>query len=336
MKREVTDIKIDIVLPWVDGSDPVWQESKRQYNIMQGEDNEIRYRDWGLLKYVFRGIEQNLPWIRKVHFITCGHLPDWLNTDCKKLHIVKHSDYIPSEWLPTFSSHPIELNIHRIQGLSEHFIYSNDDMYFVKPMKPEDFFQNGKPVSQAGLDIIHETDRVFTGILFSDLEVINRRFFSRKTFPRTFTKFINLHYGFKENYKTIKIMPWCIGYYPGFSYFHGPNAYLKKTFEEVWAEEHDILSETCSHKFRSFIDVNQYLFLWWQWVKGDFVPSDIRKKIKYLGVNKDIKTLCAFIEKSSYSMLCVNDAFTDDYEAKKEALAASFERVLGKKSMFEL
>ena len=101
MERKKKDLDIDIVFPWVDGSDPVWQESKLSYSSLSADDKEIRYRDWGLLKYIFRGIDQNLPWIRKVHFITCGHLPDWLNTDCSKLHIVKHSDYIPSEWLPT-------------------------------------------------------------------------------------------------------------------------------------------------------------------------------------------------------------------------------------------
>ena len=135
---------IDIVFPWVDGSDPAWQESKRQYSGSPADDDEVRFRDWGLLKYVFRGIEQNLPWVRKVHFITCGHLPEWLNTDCPRLHVVKHSDYIPEQWLPTFSANPIELNIHRIPDLSEQFIYMNDDMFFVKPMEPEDFFRNGK------------------------------------------------------------------------------------------------------------------------------------------------------------------------------------------------
>ena len=235
-----------------------------------------------------------------------------------------------------FSANPIELNIHRISGLSEHFIYQNDDIYFLKPMKPQDFFRNGKPVSQAGLDIISERDRTFTGILYSDQEVINRRFFSRTTFPKTLTKFINIKYCFKDNYKTMRIAPWCVGFYPGFSYFHGPNAFLKKTLEEVWEKEEEILSETCSHKFRLYTDVNQYLFLWWQWVKGDFVPENIQKQLKFLGMDKDIKTICAIIEDSTYNMICLNDAVTDDYEEKKDALAKSFEKILGNKSKFEL
>lgn len=328
--------KIDIVFPWVDGSDPFWRESKSRYSGSPADDDEVRFRDWGLLKYVFRGIEQNLPWVRKVHFITCGHMPDWLNTECPKLHVVKHSDYIPEQWLPTFSANPIELNIHRIPDLSEQFIYMNDDMFFVKPMKPEDFFRQGKPVSQAGLEIISETDRQFTGILYSDLEVINRRFFSRREFPKTFTRFVNLRYGLKENYKTMRIAPWCVGYYPGFSYIHGPNAYLKSTFEEVWNKESAVLEETCAHKFRTYTDVNQYLMLWWQWCKGDFVPKNMQKSLKYLGVDKDAARLREGIENCSAPMLCVNDVPIKDYEAKKECVTASFERILGTKSQFEL
>ena len=65
----------------------------------------------GLLKYWFRAVEAYAPWVGQVHFITWGHLPEWLNTQCPKLHIVNHEDYIPEKYLPTFSANPIELNI---------------------------------------------------------------------------------------------------------------------------------------------------------------------------------------------------------------------------------
>lgn len=336
MRQDNSISNIDIVFPWVDGSDPAWQENKRRYSDHPDENDAVRFRDWGLLKYVFRGIEQNLPWVRKVHFITCGHVPEWLDLDYPKLHFVKHSDYIPEQWLPTFNSHPIELNIHRIPDLSEQFIYMNDDIFFVKPMKPEDFFQQGKPVSQAGLEIISESDRQFTGILYSDLEVINRQFFSRKVFPKTFFKFVSPRYGFKENYKTLRIAPWCFGYYPGLSYVHGPNAYLKSTFEEAWRKATEVLEETSSHKFRTYTDVNQYLMLWWQWCKGDLVPQNMKKSLKYLGVNKDFDFLRNGIENPSTPMICVNDVPIHDFEEKKECVTASFEKILANKSQFEL
>ena len=105
---------IDIVIPWVDSSDPNWRKEKMNYDTddsLTTDNREIRYRDWGNLKYIFRGIEKYAPWVRKVHFITYGHLPKWLNVDNTRINIVKHSDYIPAEYLPTFSSHVIELNL---------------------------------------------------------------------------------------------------------------------------------------------------------------------------------------------------------------------------------
>lgn len=329
--------EIDIVIPWVDGSDPQWQKSMQAYSGQpEGDSRSIRYRDWGLLKYVFRGIEQNLPWIRKVHFITVGHLPKWLNLECPKLHIVKHSDYIPEQWLPTFSSHPIELNIHRIAGLSERFIYLNDDMFFLKPMKPEDFFVKNKPKSQAGLDVIGEYEAIFSGVLYADREAINYHFLSRKVIINNFTKFVNLHYGFKANIKTLFLTIWCYGFFPGFPLYHGPNAFLKSTFEEVWKEEEAILSEVSSHKFRTSEDVNQYLMLWWQWCEGNFKPAGVQKKLKFFSVSAPTEDITKYIKQPACPMLCINDGATDEYEAKKAAIIDAFDSLFCEKSEFEL
>ena len=120
------DQQIDFVLAWVDGSDPDWQRRKAQ--IVGGasaDDGVFRYREWGLLPYWFRGVEKFAPWVRKIHFICDQEPPAWLNTDHPKLHIVRHEDYLPDVYRPAFSSHPIELNMHRIPGLSEQFVYYN-------------------------------------------------------------------------------------------------------------------------------------------------------------------------------------------------------------------
>ena len=90
------DFPIDIVVPWVDGNDPAWRAERSQYRPDQNSDGgDSRYREWGLFQYWFRGIEMYAPWVRKVHLITWGHLPAWLNTDHPKLHIVNHRDYMP-------------------------------------------------------------------------------------------------------------------------------------------------------------------------------------------------------------------------------------------------
>ncbi|HGC4152438.1 TPA: Stealth CR1 domain-containing protein, partial [Escherichia coli] len=147
---------IDIVIPWVDSSDPKWQEDYMKFACEQRnvDANIHRYRDNGLLKFWFRGIEKNAPWIRKVHFITYGHVPAWLKQDHPKLHIVKHSDYIPQKYLPTFNSHVIELNLHKIDGLSDKFIYYNDDTFLINPVDESFYFKNGKPRDCAILNAV--------------------------------------------------------------------------------------------------------------------------------------------------------------------------------------
>lgn len=92
---------VDIVITWVDGSDPNWLAEKKMYTK---KSNNVRYRDWDNLVYIFRGIEQFMPWVHKIYFVTWGHLPKWLNIDNEKLVIVNHQDYIPEKYLPTFNS----------------------------------------------------------------------------------------------------------------------------------------------------------------------------------------------------------------------------------------
>ena len=89
------EYKIDFVLPWVDGNDVEWQKDKAKYSGMKFSDESVaRFRDWDNLQYIFRGIEKFTPWVNKVHFITYGHLPKWLNTENPKLNIVCHKDFI--------------------------------------------------------------------------------------------------------------------------------------------------------------------------------------------------------------------------------------------------
>lgn len=134
-------MKIDFVIPWVDGNDPKWKTEKDKYSPTKADESNSanRYRDWGLLPYWFRAVEKYTPWVNKIYFVTWGHIPGFLNTEHEKLKIVNHKDYIPVEYLPTFSSHVIEANLHRIPGISEHFVYFNDDTFILRPM-PETSF----------------------------------------------------------------------------------------------------------------------------------------------------------------------------------------------------
>jgi len=132
VKNESLDYPIDFVVTWVDGNDPVWQKERAEtlglHEYAASGNGVCRYRDWSSFRYWFRAVETYAPWVRYVHLVTWGHVPEWLKLDCPKLRIVNHKDYVPAEYLPTFNCQPLELNLFRIPDLSEHFVYFNDDM----------------------------------------------------------------------------------------------------------------------------------------------------------------------------------------------------------------
>ena len=165
--------EIDFVILWVDGNDPAWHEEFVRTRQAENDDaSEIRYRDWRNLHYWFRSAERFAPWVQKVHFITWGHLPAWLRRDHPKLHIVNHRDFIPAEYLPTFNSNTIELNIHRIEGLADRFVLFNDDTFLTRGCWPEDFFRRGVPCDMARLSVVQPSS--VGHIIYNDLELINR------------------------------------------------------------------------------------------------------------------------------------------------------------------
>lgn len=136
---------MDAVITYVDGNDPVWKQDYERYTNIPVM--EKRFRDWGTLKYLLRGIEVNMPFIRNVYLVvsTMSQVPDWVNQT--ELKIVLHKDIIPEEYLPTFNSTTIEMFLHKIAGLDNEFLYFNDDIFPVAPSSPEDFFYDGRPIT---------------------------------------------------------------------------------------------------------------------------------------------------------------------------------------------
>lgn len=324
--------KIDFVIIWVDGNDPKWQEEKAKYSPNKNTDSRnIRYRDWDNLKYWFRGVEKFAPWVNKVYFVTCGHYPEWLNKENPKLVCVKHSDYMPKEYLPTFSSIPIELNIHRIKELSEQFVYFNDDMFITNNVEEEDFFKNGKPVDMAVLNPVTADDKIYSFNLYNDISIINQHFNKKELLKNNLSNFLNIRYG-KYNIRTLLCLPW--NKILGFFEPHHCNSYLKSTFKTVWEKEYNILNESSMHKFRNPDDVNQYIFKYWQYCTGNFYPKKNEKKL--ITTKSDLGKICTTIEQQN-KFLCINDVASsnNNFELQKQKVIESFEKILPEKSSFE-
>ena len=233
--------KIDFVVLWVDGNDPEFIREKNKYTpnseqIDNDGDNLHRYRDYGTFNYWFRMVEKHAPWVNNIYLITNGQKPEWLNLNHPKLKWVKHSDFIPKEYLPTFNSASIELNLHRIEDLSENFVFFNDDMYLIQDVKPNDFFVNGQPKLLAVYEALVPWSS-FSKVYFNNVEVLYRHFPNKKALKQSPLKFFNYKYGHLI-LKNLLLLPWGItGYYNQ----HTPVPIKKSTLTHLWDVEEDIL-----------------------------------------------------------------------------------------------
>ncbi len=327
---------IDFVVTWVDGNDPDWQAEKALHDpgAKPSDTRSIRYREWDNLRYWFRAVETFTPWVNKVHFITWGHVPQWLNLDCGKLNVVRHDQFMPKEYLPTFSSRPIELNMHRIAGLSEQFVYFNDDMFLLKPLSPEDFFQGGLPCD-VGVLAPYPSDsrRSIAPIVSNNMEIINTTFSRKRTLREKPLNWFNPRYGFMNRYTLASLV-----FYKWFSGFwgsHFPNNYLRSTFETLWEKEREALHATCLHKFRDPRDVNHWLARYWQLAGNQFVPRGVHGKA-YVPLKNNLQPAVEAITSGRNIMVCINDREgIDDFEGAKRTVQQAFEQILPNKSSFE-
>ncbi len=327
---------IDIVLPWVDGNDPKWRKIKQSYSGTTGDAREERYRDFGLLKYLFRGIDFCMPWVRTIHFITMDQVPDWMNADHSKLHLVDHKDYMPLDALPTFNSSAIELNVHRIKDLSEHFLLFNDDFFVLKPVKETDYFQDGKPVDMLALQpvIANEQNEVMSYIYLNNSVVIARHFRKLENMKKQPKAYFNMSYPFM--YFAYNNLERFWPRYTGFFTAHGPSPLLKSTLEYLWETEPEVMNVTTHNRFRDRTDVNQYLIREFEKQKGNFISKNILKGFRYFDLSDRNEDLYDCLKNRNANLVCINDGNQSfDFEKVKDRLTVLFEQLFPEKSSFE-
>lgn len=330
--------KIDFIITWVDESDPKWRKDFEYFSAKEGhaiEKSAARYRDWETLKYWFRGIEKFAPWVNKIYFVTYGHLPKWLNTDNPKLVIVKHEDFIPLAFLPTFNSSTIEFFFHKIEGLSDRFVYFNDDMFLIDSVSPERFFRKGLPCD-IGVLTVHKPERgIFSARVLKSIGLINLHFNKNKVIRKNLFKWYHLSYC---KFSIRDILFHKLNFFPGFINHHLPQGYLKKTYDDVWEHCKKDLDRSCSDKFRTYGDISHWLIRYWQLASGSFTPYNVFKdgKVYYLS-DMNISDSVDCISHQKKKLVCLNDGeHVTHFEDYKERILRAFEQILPEKSSFEL
>ena len=291
---------MDIVITYVDGNDPVWKKDYEKYTnvpVMQK-----RFRDWGTLKYLLRGIEVYMPFIRNVYLVVShpSQVPSWVDSD--NLKIVLHKDIIPEEYLPTFNCNPIEMHLHRIEGLDEEYLYFNDDLYPLAPCQPEDFFRNGKGV-----------------LKFSRHFLVSGMY---KHICKNSDTFARKALGMPKSCRFIRPQHTC-------------TAMLKSQCEELYSKLRPEILNSLT-RTRTEDNLNQYLFLDYQYYKGLMIDEKISNKHFSVALTSPSK-LYGYIMNPSRKLMCVNDVRLSEkrYEALREAMITAFETKFPNKSRFE-
>lgn len=293
---------MDIVITYVNGLDPEWLADYSKHTntpIM-----EKRFRDWGTLPYLFRGIERNMPFINNVFLVVSqkSQIPAWVNTD--NIRIVLHRDFIPEEFLPTFNCNPLELYMHRIEGLDEQFLYFNDDMFPMLPCKPEDFYDNGR-------SIIHFYKHFFTGG--------------------------NMYKHICKNSDTAARS--AAGVKPSTAFIrpqHICSPMQKTASEEVFSIMEEKIRNSISIT-RTADNFNQYLFMDYLYYKG--LVKDSRLSNKHISVAlASPRSIAKRILHPKHKLMCINDVHlrAKHYEVMRKAILDAFEEYFPQKSKYEL
>lgn len=330
-------MEIDFVITWVDMDDPKWKSDFAKYSgKIDNTRNELavaRFRDYGFLKYWFRGVEKFAPWVRKIHFVTSGQHPEWLDTAHPKLQLVNHEDYIPKQYLPCFNSNLIEIYMHKIQDLTEHFVYFNDDFFIINHTPQQRFFTNGVPNDIAAFRMNFGFS-LWNKCLRNNIRIINKRFNKKEVMERDHDKWFTELYGKKAN------MTRLLKSYDKFVTLrtpHNAQPYTKKTFEEVWGYAGNELTEMSQHRFRSPKDYTLELFKTWQICQGNFTPYNTYNDTKMFPLVFKSKQAIEAIREQSYKLVCINDSeYIRNFDQTMKDLKASFESILPEQSSFEL
>lgn len=309
---------IDLVYLWVDGSDEEWLSKKKRFLGQEVDNNteatsKARNADNNELIYSLRSIEKNAPWIRKIFIVTDEQIPKWLNLQYNRVEIVDIRELIPSEALPCYNSVIIEHFLYKIPGLSEHFLYSNDDMFINNEVSPHFFF------NKQGLPVIRL-----------------QRNYSNKWLNRC-RKVLKLHTNIYR--KTIERAALLIDekygkYYSGIPH-HNIDSYLKSDYKrasnDVFSSE---IGQTITNHIRSEKDIQRIIYLYYALAVGKGELRYVTRK-ESCRIRLHKPDFMYFIKKYNPYLFCLNDSHhaTDADRARVEPF---LNRLFPSKSSYEL
>lgn len=306
---------IDAVYLWVDGSDPAWLERKLRAQSPEATPSEsdaalaaARFSDNGELRYSFRSLELYAPWIRHIYLVTDAQTPHWLDTSHPRVTVVDHRDIFPSgAGLPTFNSHAIGANLHHLEGLSERYLYLNDDLFFGRPISPSLFFPS------SGLINFH---------------------LSKITLPYGMAGEIPAHEGARRN--AAELLQREFGRLPTRAFYHTPIAQRKSILAELEERYPDVFRHNSGSRFRSTDDyeVNAWLHHYYAFFTGRAVPGSIRYGYFDISRAEARDRMATLLQRRDVDTFCINDT-VDTSDELRRSIPQWLSRYFPQPSSFE-
>lgn len=292
------DFEIDLVFSWVDGTDAEWQAERAAtlatFVVGDGDDHEARFRQIDELKYALRSVHLYAPWIRRIFVVTDSPKPQWLADHPDVTFVRSEEFFTDTSVLPTYNSQAVECQLHHIDGLAEHFLYSNDDMFFGRPVGPQMFFSPGGVTMfvEAGTRIgLGDNDEQRSG--FENAARVNRRLLHER-FGRITTRHLE----------------------------HAPVPLRRSVMYELEKEFPDEFAATAASTFRasSNISVTNSLYHYYALLSGRAVVQT-GAAVKYVDTTtrSGIREMERLLAKRSMDFFCLNDGSYPEIDADERA-----------------
>jgi hypothetical protein len=294
---------IDVVFSWVDGTDPAFLSSRAGWlaraRLGDGDGAAARTRQIDELRFALRSVDQNAPWVRRIFIATDSRLPGWLIADHPKITVVRASEHFSDPAaLPTFNSHAVESQLHHIDGLAEHFLYCNDDMFFGRPVAASVFF------TPAGISrFIESPVRIGGGAAGprrSGHENAARN--NRRLLAERFGYLITRHLA------------------------HSPVPLRRSVLAELEAEFPDEFAATQASRFRSATDISvtNSLYHYYALLTGRAVPHEAARACYIDTTSRDgLRMLAGLSVQRDVDFFCLNDGSEPEVDETCRVAAVS-------------
>ena len=290
----LNNLDVDVVYTWVNHEDKEWKKAFAKAN---GQNSDIetdaasltRFHSNDELKYSLRSLFQNANWVRTIYIVSNCQPPTWLDLNNKKIIWINHSEIIPGNHLPTFSSHTIESYLHKISDLSENFIYMNDDIFMMEPLEKSVFFDG---IGLRSKSFLEPYAMVSGNIVLGAPDYLN------------------------ASRNSAQLLQKEVGYLPTRLHLHAPHVLKKSLLLELEIKFSAAFEATREGYFRSPNDVNVTSFLYHHYAlaKGAAIESDLRcSLVKNNDLAWSVKLKKCYTNPPS--ILCINEGGSEDPSA---------------------